>query len=175
MGRGPNKVATERLANPRGSRPYRCSVVLAMTLQGCSEPNRPGASSGEKRSPFFFCCGPLHAAGHMWEGRQEHEHATEACSLWHAPPPPRRLAYMPPSAKCPVWGRVLGPSVFFPSEWSTVVALQGFWGSLGTPLAWSGHRAAPWAAAVPCTRNPSPSLQLLSPRLHSRCWSQRAG
>lgn len=36
---GPRRVATEHLANTRWFKPYRWSVVLAMTLQMCSEPD----------------------------------------------------------------------------------------------------------------------------------------
>lgn len=39
---GSRRGATEHLANPRWFKPYRRSLVLAITLQMCSEPDHPG-------------------------------------------------------------------------------------------------------------------------------------
>lgn len=58
---GPRRGATEHLANPRWFKPYRWSLVLAITLQMSSEPDHPGLAANKEITLCLLRHGSLNA------------------------------------------------------------------------------------------------------------------
>lgn len=65
LGIDPHRVATEHLASPPSSKPYRGSAVLAMTLRCAQNQTAPGLVLRREIALCFLRCGFLHRARNL--------------------------------------------------------------------------------------------------------------